>query len=473
MTFGLTEDGFRPKRLQDIKEGIETALIDRFTIVDVSAESVVGQLVGIFSKEHADLWEQLSNVYSAQHPSESSGIHLDYTAEYNGLTRLEALSSQVLIGCQGTKGTVISLGTQVRSTLTDDLFTCKSEGIITDEDLLKIYVTIETLVDSTWYIITINGTDVYQINSGVGSTKENIADALVYNINVDPTAVITALHLGNGYMMLTSKSTATFDTLVDSNMFYYTPIPFESIEREAIVVTPNILTEIETPLGGLDNVNNFEEGVKGRDQEEDAEFRIRRAQSLQAVGAGNLEAIVARIQDDIEGVTVVKGFENREDVPDLEGRPPHSIHIVVEGGDEQEIGDLLWLIKGGGIQTFGEVDVNVLDSNGDIQVMHFSRPVSVDIWVKADLTLYDEEIFPGDGEAQVKNKILEYGNTFTIGLDVMPDRFIGYIMQVPGIGQVSVSVKAAELDPWVSFPLSIGDNEIAVFALSRIEVTIP
>lgn len=48
--FGLINDGFRPMRLDDIEALIKELLTERFLNIDTSAESVVGQLVGISAK---------------------------------------------------------------------------------------------------------------------------------------------------------------------------------------------------------------------------------------------------------------------------------------------------------------------------------------------------------------------------------------------------------------------------------------
>ena len=182
-------------------------------------------------------------------------------------------------------------------------------------------------------------------------------------------------------------------------MTYFTPSSFECSVVGAKIVVYGSLTVIETPWSGLEEVFNFDDGILGRGHEKDAEARIRREQSLQAAGAGTLPAIVARIGDDIDGVSIVKGFENREDI-EVDGRPPHSFEVVIVGGVDQEIADILWQIKPAGIQTVGNapnntgLGISVLDSNGDLQIMHFSRPVNKYITMVLSLFEYDEEIFP-------------------------------------------------------------------------------
>jgi hypothetical protein len=110
--------------------------------------------------------------------------------------------------------------------------------------------------------------------------------------------------------------------------------------------------------------------------------------------------------------------------------------------------------------------------------MHFSRPVSKYIFVDVYITQYDEELFPVDGQTQIANKIMKYGNTFYVGLDVIPQRFFGYIFQVPGIETIDVWIAVSD-DPndqssvFQNTKIPIGQIEIATFDLSRISFPMP
>jgi len=475
MSFGITTAGFSIKRLPDIVEEMNENLKEVFGQVDTSPESVLGQAIGVFAKMHADIWEQMAAVYAAGHPSEAAGVQLDYIGEYNSLTRRPALESESYIGCRGDVGTLITLGTQVRSALSGDLFESMIEEEITNLSKRKIYIRIEEVIDSTNYTLVINLTG-YVYNSGLGSTKEIIAQGLIALIVADIAAVVIARDMGAGDIILETKDNMPFDATVDSNMSYFTPVLFKSLNTGPIPVNEDSLNIIETPLSGLEEVNNFEEGTIGRNEETDAQFRVRRLLSLQVAGAGTLPSIVSRILDDIAGVTQVKGFENRESY-EVDGRPSHSFEVVVEGGATADIGNLLWLIKPAGIRTFGNVFYDVLDSNGDLQRMFFSRPVPKYAWVEVTISYYDEEIFPDDGVAQIQNQILTYGNTFEIGLNIIPQRFFGPIFQVPGIEEISVKVAITgdpgDIPVYQSTPIEINDNWLAVFSLSRITVLIP
>lgn len=90
MSFGLTADGFKKKRLADIKSEIETALIDGLgENVTTIPQSVFGVIIGILSEREALEWESMEAIYLAMYPSSAQGVSLDNVVEFAGLTRLE------------------------------------------------------------------------------------------------------------------------------------------------------------------------------------------------------------------------------------------------------------------------------------------------------------------------------------------------------------------------------------------------
>jgi uncharacterized phage protein gp47/JayE len=476
MSFGVVDSGFNIKRLQDIKTEIENELRAIFGEIDLSPESVFGQLVGVFSKPSADVWEQMQKIYLNQSPSNAEGVALDFILDLNGLTRLPSKPTEVYIGLDGTFGTIIPVGAAVKSSVNSEIYQANSQYTITNISQLRSYVKIDNAIDSTLYQLIIDAT-TYDITSGSSSTPDSIAQQLVDDINVDPLAIVIAKKLVNGVIQIDAKNVANpYDILVDINMLYYMPAIFYNIVNSDIAAPANTIDIIETPIAGLDFVNNFEDGIRGRWAETDAEARLRRTQSLQITGGGTLPAIVARMLDDVENVTAVKGFENRTDVVDVAGRPPHSIEIVVVGGTDDDIANQLWKTKGGGIQTFGNTSYVITDENGDPQTMYFSRAVPQYAHVDCQLTLYAEEDFPVDGPTQVQQKILEYGSTLEIGVDMIPQRFFGSIYDVPGIATITfnhaITSTPGGTPTYTTAIITIDETEIATYDLSRIAVSV-
>lgn len=473
MTFGIVSTGFNTKRLPDILAEIEAYEKDSFGEIDVSGEGGLGQLNAAFGKQCADIWEQLQNSYYAASPVSAEGVSLDYNVALNGIERLPALPTVANVGLHGTYNAIIPAGTQVRNSSTQELFQLVRDTQITNQNQLQILYKIDDIADGQPYTIAINSFN-YGITSGSGSTADSIAQQLVDEILLDPAREAEPTKLPDGVIQLDKIDTVPFNSGASLNIIFFTPSIFESINLGEILALANTLDTIETPVSGLDEVNNFIDGEKGRGEETDDELRIRREENVQTSTGGTLPSIVSAIRNQVAGVITVKGYENRTDITDGDGRPPHSIEIIVEGGTDQDIANKLWEVKGGGINTFGNTSKTITDGNGDIQTMFFSRPVLIDIWIKATLTLYNEEQFPTDGEDQVKQKILDYGNTLDIGEDVIGQRFYGPIFEIPGIGNIVIEISETTPPPYTGgAQIAIDASERSSFSLSRIDVNIP
>ena len=57
--YGLSATGFKRKRLPEIMQAINARISDTLGLkTQIQSNSVLGQIVGVFSYEIADLWEQ-------------------------------------------------------------------------------------------------------------------------------------------------------------------------------------------------------------------------------------------------------------------------------------------------------------------------------------------------------------------------------------------------------------------------------
>lgn len=150
------------------------------------------------------------------------------------------------------------------------------------------------------------------------------------------------------------------------------------------------LNQIETVIAGWTACTNGDDAVLGSDIETDSALRLRRLQSLQTIGAATVNAIYSRVLQQVVGVSDVSVVENDSDVTDSEGRPPHSVHCVVDGGTDQDVADKLWAIKAAGIATHGSTVVSVEDSQGYSHDVAFDRSSEVDIWFHVILSVTDD-----------------------------------------------------------------------------------
>jgi uncharacterized phage protein gp47/JayE len=463
--YGLSDDGFVPKRLPEIKTDIEAQLETVFGAINKSPESVFGQIIGVLSKPLADLWEQLEHVYFSQYPDTAEGISLDYAARLTGITRRPATYSQGIAALRGDAGTTIPQTTQFQTDVTKYVFQTTADVIIQKAAIAAIYINVEEAQDGVEYVIEVDSVE-HSVTAPGGSTKASIATLLHNKLIAECPAILDSLDLGNGALYLTEKAGSFSIEVVARNLggdidgliFWCTPAAIQALEKGNLPAPAGALVEIVTPVTGMDAVNNFLAVEPGRDIETDAEYRLRRSQSLAVAGAATVEAIRARILDPVRGVADVLDafvFENDTDAV-VEGRDPHSIEVVVSGGDEQDIADFLWLVKAGGIKTVGQIPKTVTDSMGVEHIISFSRPLERNVWIRIGVHTYSEEgTFPDDGEEQIKEKLLEYGETVSIGTDLIFQRLYPPVFQVPGISSVDIYTAMPNLD--VSVPLGTAD----------------
>jgi len=131
-------------------------------------------------------------------------------------------------------------------------------------------------------------------------------------------------------------------------------VDFEAQEAGATQAPASTLTVIETPVSDWSSATNSSgDATVGRATETDTELRIRRETSLQILGGATIDAIRARLINEVSGVSDALVFENDSRYVDAQGRPSKSIHCVVVGGSDSDVAEKIWDVKGGGIYTFG------------------------------------------------------------------------------------------------------------------------
>jgi uncharacterized phage protein gp47/JayE len=216
---------------------------------------------------------------------------------------------------------------------------------------------------------------------------------------------------------------------------------------------------ISTSISGWDAAANTDAGEVGRLAETVAEARIRRAQSLQVIGASALDAVVSRVLNEVDSVTACIGFQNDTDVVDDDGRPPHSMEILVTGGLPQDIGNKLWACGSGGIPFVGTESVTVVDSQGRNQTMKFTRPDEVAVEVEVTITRYAGESLPTDYQDLIEAAVIAYAATFKIGQDLLIDRWKGPIYAAcSGIDKITIRQKKAA-GGWATDDIAMAYNE--------------
>lgn len=485
MAFGLTSNGFIAKRIADIQAEIESSLKSELgNSIDLLPSSILGQLVGVFSDRESQIWELVEAVYNSQYPNTAEGITLDNVVSLTGLTRQPGTLSTVDLLFKGTVGTIVPAGS-VFTVLNDSAarFVLASDlTLVAGVDEIQT-LTFGAVPDAGSFRFSFNGEESALIN--FNSTAVNVGDAL--NALSSLSSVLVAGDFTTGFTItfqgadgkedkslltivtntLTAASIAVSTSIVETVKGVPSASATLSAESIGPVAAPSrALTNIINPITGLDAVINPADALVGQDIEDDASLKQRRVASLQRAGAGTLGAMLS-ILSDITGVTAVVGFENTNLIT-VDGRPPKSFEMVVQGGALDEIATSIFENKPAGIETFGSVNRPITDSQGFAQVVNFSRPTSILIYVEIDLSV--DVNYPADGDAQVQAAIVSFGNALGIGQDVIViPKLICAIDAIAGITDAVIRVGTA-VNPTLSDNIAVAAAEISEWDTSRVVV---
>jgi len=153
MPLNLT--GFTRLRLAEIKAEYDRLFTDALGPVNTSADSVTGQIIGIFSAALDDVQESLQDVYDAMYPASAEGTSLDGAVSFAGLSRLGSTSTTVVGAAYGSEGTLIPAGALARSGAVS--YTSARDVIISRANALDVEIEVVGVLNLTAYQVIAGG----------------------------------------------------------------------------------------------------------------------------------------------------------------------------------------------------------------------------------------------------------------------------------------------------------------------------
>lgn len=152
----------------------------------------------------------------------------------------------------------------------------------------------------------------------------------------------------------------------------------------AVIAPVGTINKISTPTRGWQSFTSTSDAVAGEPVEEDGQLRQRQTSSTALPSLSVFDGTIGAVKA-IAGVGKVKGYENDTGSTDADGIPEHSISIVAESGDSQEIGNAIAIKKTPGTGTFGTTSVVALDKYGTPNTINFYRPTVVTLGVEVSI----------------------------------------------------------------------------------------
>lgn len=488
--FGITPQGFVMPQLTDIKGEIEQTLKSSFGAdVNLDPQAFFGQIVGIFSERESLVWQAMQDVYNSQNPDEAFGASLDNVGSLRGIPRDNAVASSVQnVRLFGSAGTVIPITSQfsVQNAPTSLFSPISQVTLVAGQSCVQRIAFSAVPASGTWQI-DLGGTetDLLPFNATAADVQVAIrrlqfASGCTVTGNYSLGFTITFAGAGTGGFMVQQQFVIVENSLLTGGSAAITITPstttpgidqgnvqMVATETGPIVANSGTLTVIATPVTGLTAVLNTQDASIGSDVESDNAYRVRMSQELQSAGAGTVEAILAKLKQ-VSGVTAVLVFENETDIDDILGRPPHSFECVVQGGDSSTIANTIWQAKPAGIETDGNVSVDIVDSQGQTHTIRFSRPTAVPVYIIANITIDDS--YPAGGDAAVASALVAYGDSLGIGKElIVVPKLISQIANIQGIQDAVLLVGIAP-GPTLSDNITPSSFEVLEFDTSRVQV---
>lgn len=156
----------------------------------------------------------------------------------------------------------------------------------------------------------------------------------------------------------------------------------------AFNLSANTELSIETVTLGLNSATNIESSELGGDEETDSQLRQRFFISRTKNATNSVDAIAAKIAE-LPDVKQVKVLENNTRARDKFSVNANSINVIVEGGEDSQIANVIYHNKGAGVGLQGSVR-HTLTIQGERRLILFDRASNVDISIFIRVVRYED-----------------------------------------------------------------------------------
>lgn len=362
--------------------------------------------------------------------------------QYGGIRRSPNKYSYYTLHCTGDDGTVVRQGATVATnTAPQAKLAAVSEFVITRENFNRVSIRVAAPVTGAIYSVSINGVQ-YSFTSSSDdelSIIEGLSKVVKpdgYKVSVNESSItldiICESSSRSGILVLSDNlTTSSVTTLAD----------FATVEYGKLIFPNGTITVMVTNISGFNAVENLIEPTYGRLQETDVELRHSYLAKSAIRSTRMIDSICSQLINNVPNVESATGYENDTDDTDKEGRPPHSVEIIVDGGDETSIASIILDKKAAGIQTFGSITVNVATEYGDSIPVSFNRPEYIYVWMKVTLDA-DKSYLPTNYANLTIESIVEDASKLQAGDNMLSQTFNDGIYSAVG-GVTYVDIKCA------------------------------
>lgn len=215
----------------------------------------------------------------------------------------------------------------------------------------------------------------------------------------------------NQYNYKISQSVIIPNTGTIDVLFYCTEI-------NEFIANPNTITQIVTIVNGVERVNNTNMATPAILKETDGELFQRCVYFGSTARNASFRSILANVAE-VSGVNRIAGAENVTNGPlEVSGvtLTPHSICLVVDGGENENIANAMFNSRATGCDMVGDTEVTILLDNQKY-TYKFYRPTAVPLKAQVKVSATGA-IIPSNYESEVKNVLSNFINNLDINKNI-------------------------------------------------------
>lgn len=261
------------------------------------------------------------------------------------------------------------------------------------------------------------------------------------------------------YQSVIIPNTGTIDVL-----FYCTEI-------NEFIANPNTINQIVTIVNGVERVNNANMATPAILKETDGELFQRCVYFGSTARNASFRSILANVAE-VSGVNRIAGAENVTNKPlEVSGvtLTPHSICLVVDGGENEDIANAMFNSRATGCDMVGDTEVTILLDNQKY-TYKFYRPTAVPLKAEVKVSATGA-IIPSNYESEVKNVLSNFINNLDINKNItqplLANNLIKNITDL-NILDIQFGLKSGDVG-YTNIQLKL--NEIASISVDDITVT--
>ena len=247
---------------------------------------------------------------------------------------------------------------------------------------------------------------------------------------------------------------------------------FNNIAINDFVAKANTITQIVTNIDGVERVNNENNATQAIFRETDAELFNRCLYFGSTATNASFRSILANVAQ-VKGVKRITGAENVANTNQtINGvqLTPHSICVVVDGGDSQEIAKAIQDSRATGCDMVGDIEIP-LYIDKQKYIYRFYRPKAVAIKAKVTVSQSNSGLIRADFEKITKEALSNFINNLDIAKTITQPLLSNALIKIVGsdfnIDDLQFSKKSESL---AYSPINLKLNEIATISLDDIEV---